>query len=60
MSKKTSRKHILSNLIKEIELKKFAEEVLQETQIGDLAEGQDVANKIFDKFLTELDIESLS
>lgn len=48
------RKQILSNLIKENELRKFAEEVLEKTPEGEL-----VADQIFNKLLNELDIDSL-
>lgn len=49
----------ISKLLKELEFKKFAEELLQPIEENNLQEGQQIADKIFDKFLNELNIESL-
>ena len=53
------RKQLLANLLKETEFAKFAQELIEQSPEGDPSKGEELAEKVFEKFLNELDFESI-
>lgn len=49
------RKQLIAQLLQEVELTKLAQEVVE----GDTAQGHEIAEKVFEKFLNELDFETI-
>jgi hypothetical protein len=49
------RKQLMAQLMQEQELIKMAQEVEE----GDMSQGQEIAEKVFEKFLNELDLTSI-
>lgn len=54
-----NRKKLLAKMLQNAELSKFAQEQLDKIQPEDTAQGEQVAEQIFDKFLSEMSFDSL-
>lgn len=54
-----NRKKLLAKLLQEVELSKFAQEQIEQIDPQDESKGEAVAEQIFDKFLSEMNFDSL-